>query len=330
MAFLGKIGKSLGIGDLTHQPFKAGARIALTAAGAALGGPVGAGIGNAAGTALVGDQNGSRSLRADAINGLTAYGVTSAGAGIYNTATAGGTQFGAGQIGSNLSTAVQGIPQSVGNWASNLGSTAPSAAGQVLTDAAGNPVASAVPGAAGASTAPAAASTAGGVTGFLKNNANWLVPAAGQVLGAASNSANQKSIAQSEAALKAQAAGLDAQGQQLLSSASTGTLPPGAQNLLDRQLETETAGIRSQYASMGLSGSSMEGQAIAAAQNNAITKRFDLATSLSSTGLQMLNASSPIYQKLFEQGLQQDQGLQEALGNFGMAFGMGQRLQANG
>jgi len=110
MSFLGKIGQSLGIGQLTHQPFKALEAIVPTAAGAVLGSAIpgigtsiGAGLGNALGQKIQG-----KSILGSAIGGLTTGGLVA------------GAQ------------ALPGLASDTSNYISNL-TSAPSAASSLAS-----------------------------------------------------------------------------------------------------------------------------------------------------------------------------------------------------
>ena len=118
--------------------------------------------------------------------------------------------------------------------------------------------------------------------------------------------------------------------QPLASGAGPGSLPSGAEAELSQATQSAIATIRSQYASMGLSGSTMEQQAINEVQSNALTQRYNIATQMAQTGLNeintgegvtgqgtgALNSASSIYSNLLNQSLQQDEALQQAISGF--------------
>jgi hypothetical protein len=122
-----------------------------------------------------------------------------------------------------------------------------------------------------------------------------------------------------QAQIGTSAAQLSAQGTQLQSYLQTGTLPPGAQASINQAVAASQASIRSQYASMGMSGSSAEAQDLANAQTAGVSQATTMAQSLLSTGLQESQMSDQLYQDIMNQALQQDNQLSSAIGTFATA-----------
>lgn len=169
------------------------------------------------------------------------------------------------------------------------------------------------------------ASAGGKLKDFLENNwksvlpmaitgANLLhgqpqLPELAQMQGIADNSAAGQKLALETA-------------QGLVPSVSTGHLPPGAQQGIDNALKDAQTAIRSKYANLGLSGSTMESQELSAAQDRATAAAFNEANQLTQTGLQALgmtgNAASQ-YQAIMQDQLAQDKELQDALASFAAA-----------
>jgi len=116
--------------------------------------------------------------------------------------------------------------------------------------------------------------------------------------------------------LATNAAQLNAQGQQLQTYLQTGTLPPGAQASINQAVAASQASIRSQYASMGMSGSSAEAQDLANAQTAGATQANQMAMSLMNTGIQETNMSDQLYQNIMNESMQQDNQLSSAIGTF--------------
>lgn len=341
MAFLGKIGKSLGIGDLTHKPFKALEAIIPTAAGAFLGGPVGAGIGNALGQKLQG-----ASIKDSVLGGLETYGLGSgAVAGADYISSAGG-----------VGNAIKSLPSTIGNAASDLGSelkdtfsgaasTAKNALGfptSTVDAASGLPASTAAAssagagggltdvgltsqlagnlgtGASGASTAADAAalpaSTGGGgllstAKDFLTNNGRTiasLAPVAMQV-------ANGNQTTQEQKLLEQQAAQLSQQGNQLTNTLNTGKLPEGIQQNFDTALQDAITSIKSKYASLGLSGSTQESQEIQSANERVKGLQAQQLESLATQGLNMTNSSSDLYKNIMQTNINSNADLSSAI-----------------
>ena len=199
---------------------------------------------------------------------------------------------------------------------------------------------------AGPATSPLSG-LAGSVGSTLSNNANWLVPAAALGFEALNQpsmpspqglTGNLTGIATPETtagtSLLNTGQGIITQGQGLVqplaSGAGPGSLPSGAEAELSQATQSAIATIRSQYASMGLSGSTMEQQAINEVQSNALTQRYNIATQMAQTGLNeintgegvtgqgtgALNSASSIYSNLLDQSLQSDAALQSAVSGF--------------
>jgi hypothetical protein len=174
----------------------------------------------------------------------------------------------------------------------------------------------------------AASKSSGGLlSGLLSGkNSNLLLPAAELAL----------SAAKSNQSIPGQGALTDIANQQskvgtnLASSLSTGALPAGAQAQIDQSVASQIAQIRSKYAQMGLSGSSMENQDIAAVQRSAQEQAYTAASNATNTGLTALNNASATTQTIANQKLQQDQELQNAINSMASGFGLNEALSRNG
>lgn len=130
-----------------------------------------------------------------------------------------------------------------------------------------------------------------------------------------------------QAQLSEQAQSLMNQGQVMQAYLQNGTLPPGAQAAIDQASAAATASIRSQYASLGMTGSSAEAQDIANAQQAARTQATNLAVSLFQSGISETQLSAQLYQDIMNNAIQQDQGMSSAIGNLAVAMagaGLGQ------
>jgi hypothetical protein len=123
--------------------------------------------------------------------------------------------------------------------------------------------------------------------------------------------------------LVGQAGALGTTGAALQQPLVSGTLPPGAQASVDQLTQSEIAKIKSQFASMGLSGSTMETEAIAQAQEGAQARAFSIAQNMASLGLSDMQLSSGIFQQLLNSGLRSDQEFQQALTQFASSLAGG-------
>jgi hypothetical protein len=264
--------------------------------GSGAGADVGAGASDATGTAAsVGSNSGT--LLGNAVN--------SVGGDVGLAGSGGGTLIG-NAINSGWS-ALTGPAVS--------GATAPTTAQLIEHTGAGL-----VAPAAGATVDPAltAAASTGASSGGLLSGGSLLKDAvmAAPVALAALRGNEQPKF---ESNVQGTAAALDAQGTALANYLQTGTLPPGAQASINQAAAAATAAVRSQYASMGDSGSSAEAQDIANVQERAVVQATDLATRLLQTGISEQQASASMYGDLMNQSLQQDADLSSAIGNFAAA-----------
>jgi hypothetical protein len=184
----------------------------------------------------------------------------------------------------------------------------------------------------------------GGITGFLGKNAGLLsllgLGVGGQILGPKISSAlglntvpgseNLTNLANQEGKL--------AQAQRQFGTAAeqpllTGQLPPGQQQAVTNALNDAIATIKGRYASLGLSGSSMEAQAIADAQNRSTEVAGQLEQQMATTGANAISAAAnlfgaenTIYSALMQAQVAQDEQLGNAISNFASAVGGGTAL----
>lgn len=143
----------------------------------------------------------------------------------------------------------------------------------------------------------------------LGNNANWLLPAA--VTGLDVVRGNQAPAGLNQ--IKAEAGQLGAQGQQLQSYLTSGTLPPGVQTQINQATAAAQAAIRSQYAVRGMQGSSAEAQSLANVQQIAVAQGAQIATNLLQTGVNEANISAQLYGQIMQQSIASDASLGQAL-----------------
>lgn len=111
--------------------------------------------------------------------------------------------------------------------------------------------------------------------------------------------------------------------QQLISGELSGQLPPGAAAGVKQGLEAAQAQIRGQFASMGLSGSSAEADALASASQASASQSFQIAQSMANQGLSLAGLSAQIYSQIIQQTLGSDQEFSSAITNFAQAAGGG-------
>lgn len=170
-------------------------------------------------------------------------------------------------------------------------------------------------GGAGADVAAAGADSGGGIMDFLKRNP-WIMPAG--AVGMAALQGNQPIAGEKQLkALAAQTGDVS----KMMHALQTGELPPGAKAMLDNATNDAIAGIRSKYASMGLSGSTMEAQDVAAAQQRAAAQTFQLASAVTTQGLDAAGLSAQLYEAIAQMQLGQDSELSNALASLSQSGG---------
>ena len=110
----------------------------------------------------------------------------------------------------------------------------------------------------------------------------------------------------------------------------TGVLPPGQQQAVTNALNDATATIKARYGALGLSGSSMEAEAIANAQNQSVALQGQIEQEMAQTGAsavssatQNLGLEDQIYQSIMSATISQDQALGNAISKFATAAGTG-------
>lgn len=221
-----------------------------------------------------------------------------------------------GSITSQLSghEGVHAASGGAGGAAANLAKVAGSAA------AGGAPAAAA---GAGAGVAGAAGGASGGIMGglgdLIKNNPSLLAGG----ISLLSNFAGEKAMP-GEKQLKQ----IAKQQQAMTNNYLNGSLSPADQSAVDNATNDAEAAIRSKYASMGLSGSTMEMQEIAGAKERSKVLGKQLATTTLNNASQALGLSSQLYSQIMNYEVQKDNQLADAISSMTSALGFNQGLQA--
>ena len=130
--------------------------------------------------------------------------------------------------------------------------------------------------------------------------------------------------------------GYTGQGVDVLTS---GNLPPGAEQWIKNMTTAQDTATKGRYASLGLSGSTMEGDALSNVQNQATAQRFQIAQQM---GQQLIQAGGQAVQQAIQElgiqerafgdqanaygtmmkaQMQQDQNTANMIGNFATAMG---------
>lgn len=129
--------------------------------------------------------------------------------------------------------------------------------------------------------------------------------------------------------LKEQAAGFANQGQALSGALFGGQLPQGAQDAVSLATQSAKARTKSTYAQLGLSGSTMESDALGEIDRQASAQTFQFANELLQSGMKDSQMSSELYNGILQTQLSQDKALQEAIANFSAQL-MGGQAQPGG
>jgi len=278
------------------------------------------GVASGVGSALGGVGSAASSLGSDISSGFgnlgSSLGITGAG-GLTSDISSGWDDLtGSGAASTALTGSTVSNPtlaQSLVNTPGNVTSAIAGAPSVVQNAGGGTILGNLLGGGGGGTSSVAGAGTGGGsMLGGILKTAIGAAPLAVDLLRGNQPVSGQAQIGTS-------AAQLSAQGTQLQSYLQTGTLPPGAQASINQAVAASQASIRSQYASMGMSGSSAEAQDLANAQTAGVSQATTMAQSLLSTGLQESQMSDQLYQDIMNQALQQDNQLSSAIGTFATA-----------
>jgi hypothetical protein len=113
--------------------------------------------------------------------------------------------------------------------------------------------------------------------------------------------------------LQNQAKTFNAMGTPLAQSLTTGQLPAGAQTSLDAATRAAQAAVRSQYANMGLSGSSQEADQLAGVAAKEATQKVAMLEDLTGIGLKEMGMATPLLTQIMQSRLAQDQQMQQAI-----------------
>lgn len=116
------------------------------------------------------------------------------------------------------------------------------------------------------------------------------------------------------------ASNANSQASQLTNTLFNGQMPPGMQDSIDRATRAAKAAIRSKYAGMGLTKSTMEATELAQIDQNASAMGFDYATKLFDLGLKESAISAELYSALLNSQTNANNQLTASIGNFAAAM----------
>ncbi len=120
--------------------------------------------------------------------------------------------------------------------------------------------------------------------------------------------------------VEANAASDQSMGRTLTAYEESGTLPAGLQSVVDANTNAGIAKIKSNYAQLGFSGSTMEAEAVAQVKQAATSQVAAIAQQLAQQGMQWSGLSQQEFNTLLQTQMAQEQGLQSAIGNFAGAL----------
>ena len=121
-------------------------------------------------------------------------------------------------------------------------------------------------------------------------------------------------------ALKSQAALEAAQGNQNLTALQTGQLPQGAQAAIDQAQEAAKATTASEFARLGMTGSTSEAQAIAGIEQASAAQKFKDLMDVANLGLGEVGGANSLYTQIMQTQLAQDQATQDAIARLSAAL----------
>lgn len=154
----------------------------------------------------------------------------------------------------------------------------------------------------------------GNAAKVVGNNANLLLPAA--ALGV---SAMMQPKTQNPQDLIAQQSQIAKQAQDQIANLQAGKLPAGVQGTIDQQTQQQQAAIRQRYAQMGLSGSTMEQQDLAAVARQAQSQGLQVGAQMAQTALAGLQIPNSIYTQQLATAQAQDKALADSISRFAAA-----------
>ncbi len=168
-------------------------------------------------------------------------------------------------------------------------------------------------------------SFASGATGTGSKILDWIKSNPGILLGGGgilasllmNNNTPGLGTLQNEANMQA------AQGNQMARSLQTGQLPAGAQAALDQAMQAAKATTHSTDASLGISGSTMEGQSVAGIDQAAAAQKFGMLKDLTSMGLQEVGAADSLYKTIMDTEIAQDRATSDAISRIAAALAGG-------
>lgn len=342
LAGLGGLGAAgaAGAADVGAGAAAAGAPLDLLAGGTAAGTAIPAAVGDiVAPSGALASGLATEPGFASSVAGSFAPGLSTGTGFLAGLAPPGGGVGGAGPAapgaGGLSNAAISGLESSPGASAfgdlSTIGPGAPAPSAGLPTDL--NPAA----GAAAAASSPAAG---GGLSSLFPAGSGNLAAILGLGLGgqllapSLMNALGLNKVPQQGAleSIAKQAQGLGASqqayGTSLEQPLATGVLPAPQQAQVDQALESANAVTKSKFANLGLSGSTMEAEALAQNQQNSLAVQATIETQMAQTGqaaigdaVSALGIQDSTIGQIMNAQVAQDTALQQSIGQFAAAVG---------
>jgi hypothetical protein len=123
--------------------------------------------------------------------------------------------------------------------------------------------------------------------------------------------------------LSSTASQLSGQASQLESYINTGNLPPGVMQAVQQATASAKAAVRSQYASLGLTGSTAEVTALSEIDSNAAGQVASIAQSLLTTGINESQISASLYESILSSVTAENNALSGSIASFAAALAGG-------
>lgn len=120
-----------------------------------------------------------------------------------------------------------------------------------------------------------------------------------------------------EAALEAQ------RGNEMANALRTGQLPPGAQSAIDNAMQAAKATTRSNFANLGISGSTQESQAESGIDQAAAAQKFKMLSDVRESGLREVGAADSLYKTIMDTELASDKETSAAIARIAAALAGG-------
>jgi len=154
-----------------------------------------------------------------------------------------------------------------------------------------------------------------------KNPVGAALSGGGLLLNMLQGNANASQLSQ----LRGEAGNLQSQGNALASYLQSGTLPAGLQTIVNNSTAAAKAQVRGYYATLGLTGSTQEQQALQQVDQNAISTTANIGEGLLTTGINEANISQQLLQGVISANQAQSKQTGQSIASLAAALSGGNR-----